>query len=111
MSVRPVCWPVIVRIVSPCRTTHTYGRALTLTTPCASLVVVEFAILTNEENALGLRNAFGDVALAALLEIIGSNRQRYITAIRFLIDHDARDHDGPVVVRMRVRWAGVAGRH
>ena len=70
----------------------------------ASLVVVELAILTNEEVAFVRRDALGYVGLAALLEPIGSNRQGYISPVRRLIDHDARDHDGPVVVGMGVRW-------
>src|SRR4029450_5164370 len=57
---------------------------------CASLVVVEFAILANEEDASARRDALGYLGLAARLEVTGSNRQGHITAGRLLIDHDAR---------------------
>src|SRR5262249_58717337 len=78
---------------------------------CASLLVVELAILTNEEDAFARRDALGYVGFAALLEEIGSNRQGYISAVRSLIDHDSRDHYGPVVLCMLVSWAHVSGRH
>src|SRR5262245_15044748 len=51
------------------------------------------------------------MSLAALLEEIGSNRQGHISTIRRFINHHARDHDGPVVLCMSVRWAHVSGRH
>src|SRR5262245_59115427 len=76
-----------------------------------SLVVVELAILINEEDAFVRRDALGYVRLTALLEEIRSNRQGYIMAVRCLVDHDARDNNGPVVPCMDVRWAYISGRH
>ena len=74
-----------------------------------SLVVGELAILTNEEDASVRRKALSYVGLPALLEVIGSTRQGYVRGIRPLINQDARDHDGPVALAMRVRWAHVSG--
>src|SRR5215469_613599 len=82
-----------------------------MTFPPTSLTKVELAILTNEEDAFVRRDALGYVAFSVLLEVIGPGRQRYIGAVRFLIDHDAREHNGPVIVCMRVSRALVSGRH
>ena len=90
---------------------HVYGALCRPSPRCASLMVVELAILTNEEDAFVRRDALGYVALAALLEVVGSPRQGYVSTVRLLIDHDARDHDGPVVLCMRVSWAHLSGRH
>src|SRR5215469_1974216 len=52
-----------------------------------SLMVVELAILTNEEDASLSRDALGYVPLAALLEEVGASWQGDIRVVRLLIDH------------------------
>src|SRR5262245_61390894 len=69
--------------------------------------VVELAVLTDEEGASVRRDALRYVGLASLLEVVGASRQRYISTVRSLVDHGARDHDRPVVLGMRVGGAHV----
>src|SRR5215510_5401279 len=59
--------------------------------------VVELVRLVDEEQAIGVGYALGDMVLLALLEKVGPNGQRYVGIARLGIDAHALDDDAEIV--------------
>src|SRR5262249_12767457 len=59
--------------------------------------VIEFVGLVDEQQAVGVGDALGDVILPALLEVVGPDGQRHVGGAGLGIHDHALDHDGEII--------------